>query len=258
MKKQKGFSLLEIMVVLGVFLIITGMVFQLLLQAQQRYKAETEFLDSFQSARIGLDQMVRDIHTAGYPPIRIIPAAVAAANPTLVAEPFAWSVNYPAVPCTVLASCINPGGPQRFDLIIETDVDPEVNNGVEWVRYQLRGGNVLFRGVTPKAAGVNPVVATSAAGVMVPYIENVLNNATPGQMAAIRASHPAMFPGNAAVPLFQFACGSPAGPCNALHSSRDITEVTITLIVQAPNPDPRTGQMRAVTLTGLARRINPS
>ncbi len=258
MKRQEGFSLLEIMVVLGVFLIITGMVFELLLVAQQRYKAETEFLDSFQSARIGLDQMVRDVHTAGYPPINTVPAAVAAANPNLVAEPFAWGVNYPAIPCSVLASCDNPGGPRRFDVIIESDVDPESNNGVEWVRYQLRGGNLFMRGVTPKVVGANPVAAMNVAGVMVPYVDNVMNNATAGEMAAIRASYPAMFPGNAAVPVFQFACGTPAGPCNALHSSRDITEITITLIVQSPNPDPRTRQMRVVTLTGLARRINPS
>lgn len=258
MNRQKGFSLLEIMVVLGVFLVVTGVAFQALLTAQQRYKSETELLDTFQAARIGLDQFVRDVHTAGYPPLNSVPAAVAAANPNFVAEPFAWAVNYPAVPCTVLAGCNNPGGPQRFDVIIETDVDPENNNGVEWVRYQLRGGNLFMRGVAPKQVGANPVATMNAAGVMVPYIENVMNNATPAEMAAIRASYPAMFPGNNPVPVFQYACGIPAGPCNALHTSRDITEITVTLIVQSPNPDPRTRQMRVVTLTGLARRINPS
>jgi len=94
--------------------------------------------------------------------------------------------------------------------------------------------------------------------VMVPYVDNVMNNATPAQIAAIQASYPAMFPGGAPVPMFRFACGVPAGPCNAIHTSRDITEVTITLVVQAPNLDPRTNQPRVVTLTGLARRINPS
>ena len=58
--------------------------------------------------------------------------------------------------------------------------------------------------------------------------------------------------------MLRYSCGITAAPCNALHDTRDITEITITLIVQAPNPDPQTGQMRVVTLTGLARRINPS
>ncbi|MCI0747884.1 MAG: type II secretion system GspH family protein [Verrucomicrobia subdivision 3 bacterium] len=260
MRRQKGFSLLEIMVAVGVFVIITGVVFQLLLDAQQRYKAETEFLDTFQSARIGLDQIVRDVHTTGYPPINTLPAAAAALNPNQVAEPFAWTATYPLFPCTVLGSCNAPGGPSAFDLILETDIDPENANGVEWVRYQLVG-NILRRGIASKAVGVDPVLATNVPGVMVPYIENVMNNATQAQMAAIQANYPAMFPGNAPVPVFRFRCGIPAAACTLAgptpDTSRDITEVTVSLIVQAPNPDLRTRQLRVVTLTGLARRINP-
>ena len=258
MRRQRGFSLLEIMVVLGVFLIITGMVFELLLQAQQRYRTESEFLEAFQSARLGLDQIVRDVHTTGFPPLNSVPLTFLAANPNnanLVAEPFAWAVNYPAVPCTVLASCNNPGGPAANDVIFETDVDPEVADGVEWVRYQLRG-TTLFRGITPKNIAANPAIATL--NNLAPYVENVMNATTPAEMAQIQASYPNLFPGNAAVPVFQYACGVPAGPCNAIHTARDITEITITLIVRAANPDPRTQQLRVVTLTGLARRINPS
>ncbi len=258
MRRQRGFSLLEIMVVLGVFILITGMVFELLLQAQQRYRMESEFLEAFQSARLGLDQIVRDVHTTGYPPRNSVPLTFLAANPNnqnLVAEPFAWAANYPAIPCAVLTSCNNPGGPQATDVIFETDVDPEANDGVEWVRYRLQG-TTLFRGITPKNIANNPVAATQAD--LAPYVENVMNNTNPVEMAQIRASYPNMFPGNVAVPVFRYACGVPAGPCGPLDDARDITEVTITLIVRAANPDPRTGQLRVVTLTGLARRINPS
>lgn len=255
MRQEKGFSLLEVMVVLGVFTVITGIVFVLLDQAQRRYKMETQFLDAFQSARLGMDQIVRDIHTTGFPPVDSIPVAIVNLNPQLVAEPFAWGLNYPAVPCTVLASCNAAGGPTQFDLILETDVDPQNVNGVEWIRYQLRG-NTLLRGFASKNPAANPVAATTP--TMVPYIENVMNNPTAAEMAAIQADYATMFPGNAAVPVFRYACGVPAGPCNAIHTAQDITEVTVTLIVQAPERDPRTNQLRLVTLTGLGRRINPS
>jgi prepilin-type N-terminal cleavage/methylation domain-containing protein len=67
MTTQRGFSLVELLVVLVIFMIVTGAVFQLLNVAQVRYRAEKQFLESFQGARIGVDLMVRDIHNAGYP-----------------------------------------------------------------------------------------------------------------------------------------------------------------------------------------------
>jgi len=105
--------------------------------------------------------------------------------------------------------------------------------------------------VATKAAGADPAATTLA--VLVPYVENVMNNATPAQMNLIRAAYPTMFPGNVAVPIFNynFDPGQPNTPPN-------IRDVNITLIVMAAEPDPRTAQPRVVTLTGRARRINPS
>lgn len=254
--RQRGFSLLELVVAVFVFTLVTGAAFALLNTAQQRFKIETQLLDSFQSARLAMDQIVRDVHTSGYPPISSLPCAVAAANPTRVAYPFAWGPNYvnptcppPAVPagCAVGATCEIPN---RFDVIVETDVDPQNNNGVEWVRYQLRG-TTLFRGVTSKVVGVTPAAATGP--VMLPYVENVVNNAPAATIAAVQASYPGMFPGGAAVPIFSYTFDSGS----VARVPQNIRDVNITLIVMAPEPDPRTGQPRVVTLTGLARRINP-
>ena len=256
--RRAGFSLLEMMVVVLVFTIISGAVFQLLDVAQQRYKMESEFLDSFQGARLALDQITRDIHVAGYPPQSIVPVAVATANPQLVAVPFAWSPGYPGAPCTVNATCAAAGGPAAFDLIIETDIDPQNNNGVEWIRYQLQG-TTLMRAVVPKQAGADPAAKTLPA--LVPYVENVINN-DPAQLAIIKSYYPLTFlPGSgnppAPVPLFTYAFDPPQ-PGQLANTPSSIREVTITLIVQAPSRDPKTRQFRAVTLSGLARRFNPS
>src|SRR5690242_20487079 len=106
MKRQKGFSLIELMVVAAVFTIITGAVFTVLIVAQQRYKIESEVLNSFNGANVAVDQLTRDIHQAGYPPANSFAAAAGAfvaANPQNVAVPFAWSVaaGYPAGNCTM-------------------------------------------------------------------------------------------------------------------------------------------------------------
>ncbi len=245
--KERGFSLLELMVGIVVFTLIAGAAFGLLNVSQQRYQMESQFLDSLQTARVALDQMARDIHSAGYPPANSFTPATAAANPQRVALPFAWTPNYPATPCLVGATCTVPNA---FDLIVETDVDPQNNNGIEWVRYQLQG-TTLFRGVATKTAGTDPAAATLPN--LVPYVDNVVNNTTAAQMTTFRTYYPTMFPGNTPVPMFTYTYdpGVAGTPPN-------IRQVNITLIVLAPRPDPKTGQPRLVTLTGLVRRINPN
>lgn len=251
MRNQKGTSAVEMLIVVLVFTLLTGAAFRLLNVSQQRYRMESDVLDSFQGAQVAMDQMTRDIHTAGYPPGNSYSStAVANAQFTKVASaPFAWNPSYPATPCTIGASCTTPSG---FDLIVETDVDPQNNNGVEWVRYRLNG-TTLERGVATKAVGADPAAATSAPGVLVPYIDNVMNNTSAAEMTRIRNSYPAMFPGNNPVPVFTYTydTGQPSTPPN-------IREVNITLIMRAQSLDPLTQQPRLVTLTARARRIDPN
>lgn len=243
-RSEGGFSLIELMIATLLFTTIAGITFALLGVSLQRYKGEKDYLNSFQQANVAMDQIARDVHTAGYPPASSFTIATAAANPTKVATPFAWMPAYPAAPCTLGATCTSPTG---FDLILEGDVGD--GNGVEWVRYSLQG-TTLMRGVAVKN-GVDPVGAT--AGTLVPYLENVMNNATAAQMAALQVSNPQLFPGNAVVPIFTYTvdAGTALQPPN-------IREVNVTLIVQSARPDPNTNRYRVVVLTGQAARINPN
>ena len=135
-----------------------------------------------------------------------------------------------------------------YDLIIEADIDPQNNNGIEWVRYRLNG-TTLERGVATKVAGADPELST--APNMVEYVSNVINNASAATMTSVRNSYPTMFPGNTPVPVFTYALeGGGTTPDK-------IREVNITLIVMSQDLDPKTGQPRVVTLTGHARRMNP-
>jgi len=264
--RQDGFTLIELLVSLGIFLVITGAAFTLLGSSQQDFQLDTQVLSSFQEARLGLDQIVRDVNDAGYPP-----PSFNSGDPTLFAiSPFAWSAGagYFGAPCQIGTAgggtCTTAAGdtaPGDFDLIIETNPNPQDPScppapcPVQWIRYQLQVPPLvqvptLMRGMTPKTPGAEPDAATS--GVLVPFVQNVVNN--PAQpIFSYTCDNPPLpqFP-----PPPTISCTSPlAGASNAPANIRD---VIITLIVAAPLPDARTGQPRLVQLVGRGRRINPN
>jgi type II secretory pathway pseudopilin PulG len=258
--QQRGFTLVEMFIAVATFLLIAGAAFQLLITAQQRYKTDSQVLSSFQEARLGLDQIVRDISDSAYPPRNQFSSATTPNN-LYAATPVAWSPGYngtsSGTPCVIGSTCTSPTG---FDLIVETQFD---NTGVNWIRYQLPSGSTtLYRGIIAKAVGSDPVTATSATGVMVPYIENVMNDATATQITAIQAVYPSMFPGGTAVPIFSYtldaATGSTGSCTTAANSPCNIRDVQITLIVQSPGVDGQSGKLRLVELNGRARRVNPN
>ncbi len=264
MKNSRGFSLLELLVAVGMFTVVCGAIFGLLSQVNVRSKVEGDFLDTFQDGRVAIDQMTRDIHSAGYPPANEYTATTASAHPELVAWPFAWSPSYPTTPCSVTldSSGYVSGGtcttPSSYDLILETDTDPQVSTAVQWIRYTLTG-TTLYRGVVTKTSGTDPATATSAAGVMTTYVENVMNNPGATTMTALRTQYPSLYPTTPScatapcpVPLFTFSidAGQNSDPTN-------MRDVNITLVLRSANLDPQTAQYRMVSLTGLARRLNP-
>jgi prepilin-type N-terminal cleavage/methylation domain-containing protein len=65
--RQRGFSLIELLVAIGILMIIMGVVFQQIDMVQKRNRTEEVKLDIFQTAREFIDQMTRDIHQAGFP-----------------------------------------------------------------------------------------------------------------------------------------------------------------------------------------------
>ena len=245
-RSNRGFTLIELMVATALFTIITGIVFAALIAAQARYKSEKSLMGSFQQANVAIDQMTRDIHAAGYPPAIVYNSAVSslAANANKFAVPVAWFPGYTAnAPCTIGATCTTPSS---WDLILEGDLGD--GNGVQWIRYQLQG-TTLLRTAVRKTVGSDPKLATD--GSLTPYLENVVNNASAAQIAAIRTQYPAMFPGGAPVPVFTYPTFG--GP---LPTPPNIRNINVTLIVQAPDRDPQSRQLRVATLTGQASTVN--
>lgn len=259
-KNQSGFTMVELMVSVAIFVVISTAIFGLLGSSQKQFRTESQLLGSFQEARLGLDQIVRDAGDAGYPPQNHF-AVTPAAN-FFAVGPLGWEPGYAAgTPCLIGTAgggtCLTPSD---FDVIFEGDDNDGA--GVRWTRYQLVG-TTLFRGTVAKTVGSNPWAATAPAGVMLPYVTNVMNNAPAAQIATLRASYPNMFPGGVPQPIFQFTCDSPAGTvlcqnAGASNSPSNVRDVEITLIVMSPEPDIQTKRWRVVELNGRGHRLNPN
>jgi prepilin-type N-terminal cleavage/methylation domain-containing protein len=254
--KVRGFTILELMVAMAIFLVICGAMFSLLELSQQRYSSETQMSGSFQEARLGIDQIVRDINMSGYPSAGMLSNT---SNPnTYAISPFAWEPGYtstPATPCQVGLTC-NPT-PGEFDVIVETNI----GSGVSWIRYQLIG-TTLYRTVVAKTAGADPVAATSVPTAMTPFVENVMNNVPDPLLSQITAQYPSMFP-IGPVPIFQYTCATPSGStactlATGYNAPQNISDVDIVLIVKTPQTDAQTHALQLMELTGRGHRSNPS
>ncbi len=114
--KQTGFTLIEMMVSVTIFVILSGAMFGLLDLSQKRNQVESQLLDTFQEARLGLDQIVREASDSGFPPANHFTVLPAVGGYTQ--SPFAWSPNYPLAVCTVGGTCTTPG---PFDVIYRGD-----------------------------------------------------------------------------------------------------------------------------------------
>jgi type II secretory pathway pseudopilin PulG len=259
---EEGFSLIEMMIAAVIFILLCSAAFALLSLAQQRYQTESQVLNSFQEARFGLDEIVRDVNGSGYPPQNSFSFSSTPPPANLYAStPVAWDPGYVSnSPCLIGTAgggtCTTPGD---YDVIIERDVDPWRHDGVEWTRYQLQG-NVLSRSQTYKVVSAEPDPTTSPS--FVPYVQNVMNNASPAQITQFRAAYPNMFPGGNPVPVFSYTCYTPYGPqlcvsAGSYNSPVNVTDVEITLIVMAPTTDAQTGLPRLIELHGRGHSLNP-
>jgi len=254
--KIRGFTLLELMIAMGIFLVICAAMFSLLQLSQERYASESQLSGAFGEARLGIDQIVRDINISGYPSAGMF--SNTSSPTTFTISPFAWAPGYPSTPCQVGLNCIPTPG--DFDLIVETNFGTtDLPGGVSWIRYQLVG-TTLYRGVLPK--GSDPIAAFSVAGVMTPFVENVMNNVSDPLLSQITAQYPNMFQ-SGPVPVFKYTCNTPAGPqpcslASGYNSPKNISDVDVTLIVKTQQGDAQTHALQVMELAARGHRSNPS
>lgn len=137
-RTERGFSLVEMLVALGILTIVLGVIFQQLRDVQVKYKSEEAKIDLTQEARTSLDQIARDLHQAGYPALKM----------------FDSSLGLTSASSGVAAGLLNVSD---TDLQFEGDVDGD--GSVNVIHYKLVDDGsglcpcTLVRSQTVKGAG---------------------------------------------------------------------------------------------------------
>ena len=83
-QKQKGFTLIELMVSLAIGSLVLIGVYDIYISQSSQYMLRYQVSDMQQSARIGMDMMSREIRMAGYDPTGNAGAGIVVATPTTI------------------------------------------------------------------------------------------------------------------------------------------------------------------------------
>ncbi|MGI9102616.1 MAG: prepilin-type N-terminal cleavage/methylation domain-containing protein [Terriglobales bacterium] len=162
--RQRGFSMLEIVVVIAIVMIVMAVVFGQMWLFQKTARREQTKIDLTQESRAFLDQIVRDLHQAGYPNGSMYGSGVLNATPQNDSRYASGLVKF-----------------SYTDLWFEGDVDDD--GQVESVRYTLQAdanGNcpcTIARSVVVKLNNTAPM---SQATNYSTSLENVVNSAGSG------------------------------------------------------------------------------
>jgi len=146
-----GFTLLELLVVLAVFGILTATALALVLEANRSLQHRLRSSNLVDNALIALAGISREIRMAGFPSAASFAASAVASRPGIVATSFVAATSY--------------------DLILEADSD---NDGrVEQIRYLLPpGSSDLLRNVTLKNADGSLDSASSQSTIVLENVQN--------------------------------------------------------------------------------------
>jgi prepilin-type N-terminal cleavage/methylation domain-containing protein len=175
-RTARGFSLIELLVVMAILMLVLGTVFTYIATMQRRYTQEEERTDMFQQAREALDQMARDLHEAGYPNYRQYAATVFGFPPGAVI-PAAPAPQDNPVLRTSIRNAVGLASLATTGFIFEGDVDQD--GTVDSVRYRVIPGPLagfdcpcLQRSQMPKVA-VDPTAQPGTNWQVV--VENVID-----------------------------------------------------------------------------------
>ncbi len=165
---QRGFSLLELLVVVVIITAVMAIVFRHMLIFQTSARREQNKVDLTQESRSFLDQIVRDLHQSGYPNLYMYSSGVLLSPPQNDARFASGLVKF-----------------SYTDLWFEGDVDDD--GQVESVRYTLQAdasGNcpcTIARSVVVKLNNTAPMSQSTNYATA---LENVVNSAGAGGSGA--------------------------------------------------------------------------
>lgn len=235
-RKQTGFSLIELLVVVLILSVVVGALFSQIERAQVRYRVEDQKLDLTQQERDFIDQFTRDLHQEGYP------------SPRLYSNRYDLSSKFTAAGVWSISPT---------DLAMEGDVDGD--GVVDVIRYHYDDGSTwagkganpcpcLRRSSTPKADGAWPWA--QPAPVYYTQVQNVIPIAGQPFFQAYAADGSVI---DTTVPL---VLSSAAQTDPTFQQLLNIKAVRITFTTQGASNDTDLHKSIQVTMTGMARLPN--
>ena len=254
-RSQRGFSLLELLIVLSILTLVMAGIFGMMDTAQKRYAVEDTKMDLQQESRQFLDQVIRDLHQAGFPNTRMYDTTPAAgANDIKVAN------GLMRVSLT--------------DIIFEGDVDGD--GQIDVVRYQVYPVTGSACPCTLRRSQQAKVEGDSDAQTYVwsSEVERVLNTSGTGNSPLTIAgttfgtSNDTLYAAYKDAPVFQYydqngviVTGIPttlatAGTGNGATLLASIRSVRVTINTMAAAPDIQMRAYPAVSMTSSARISN--
>ncbi len=259
-RAEAGFSLLELVLVLAILTVIMGVVFEQINSVQTRYKTEESRLDITQESREFVDQLVRDLHTAGYPSYHLYALASLPSPPT--------NSNLVAAGLVAVSAT---------DLWFEGDTDGD--GKVDSIRYTLTnvGGYCPCTLSRSNVVKVNNVAPSSQATSYAVDLQNVANSTGSATAYPISGktrfgspliSNDSYYSTFKTAPLFAYydingnAITVPddlstAANLNAgIAAAANVYRISIVVNVLAASPDIKTGVRPAVTMRSQVRIYN--
>ncbi len=217
---QRGFSLLELLIAIVILAVVVAVIVSGVTQLQKTNTNQAVNVDLTQQSRQFMDQVVADLHQAGYPSVTMFDLATSAGNPALYATGL----------ISVSSNAIQ----------YEGDVD---GTGVSEIFVQLNPAAgpcpcTLRRGAVSKinylATGLGPTYYTEVDGVANLNIFTAYNKA-----------------GN----VIPMPCGLTAGAyvCADGSAMKNITNIGVLLNVRSNVPNPTTGPYTNVTMSTEAQ-----
>ncbi len=260
-RSARGFSLIELLVAVAILTLVLGVVFNEIDLVQKRYRTEESKLDLFQEARSFMDRFVRDLHSAGYPGLRMYQPGVITLLPPEDDNRVATGLV-----------AVSP-----TDLRFEADVNGD--GQVDSLRYTL----VPNGGACPCTIQRSEVVKLNATSPLLQpvnyftMVDNVVNSGGaggggPNGSLSIAGNSPntgggmiandVLYGDYRASPVFQAFDRNgnlvtlPVTLASNPTALRSIRTIRVTLNVLARSPDPQTLQRPAVSLAASARLQN--
>jgi prepilin-type N-terminal cleavage/methylation domain-containing protein len=230
-RAQQGFSLIEMLVVVAILTVVMGVVFQQVGMVQKRTRTEDQKIDMLQQSRESLDQLIRELHTMGYPSKKMYASGV-------LTSPINNNTNL----AVGLVKVIN-----GTSALIWFEADVEGDGGVDSVQYRLVATSTesnhcpcIERSAVSKTAA-DPLTGQGTAFHLA--VENV---------AASGLTFAAFDANGAAVTI-------PSGGLDINNNTltiQSIRSMAITVETRGQYPDLQTKQFPAIVLTGLVQFRN--